>query len=56
MRMNYSKSLLNIETVNKYGKKDPVGRKYLYFLLDQSWLNESDKNYNNSNSLHLIHI
>ena len=39
-----AKSLLNIETINKYGKKEPVGRKYLCFLLDQSWLNESDKN------------
>ena len=37
------KSLLQLETINKFGKKEPVGRKYLAFLLNLEYLYDKDK-------------
>ena len=38
-----AKSLINIETVNKYGKSEPTGKKYIAWLINQEWLHDKDK-------------
>ena len=38
-----ARSVCQIETFNKYGKKEQTGKKYIAWLINQEWLHTKDK-------------